>query len=121
MKEYNGIELLQAIKRGEIKDGTEFKCKYYPNYGQGVIYKSAELVWLDNRELILTGNLLDDGFVMIPIDEIVEEHKPIERLDTWFSCEDNFNNSRQYINSNAKQCYEKINEIIDYLAKENEE
>jgi hypothetical protein len=56
--------------------------------------------------------------------EIIEEEKKIElpeQLRTWRSTEGNFDRSRRWIDVNAEQYYEKINEILAYLKYKEEE
>ena len=54
--------------------------------------------------------------------EIIEEEKKIpEKLPTWFSVENQYQDSIDYMNYNFETLYEKINEIIDYLESKGED
>lgn len=98
MKTYNGIELLQAIKDGEIKSGTSIEVHdlsvldrlvttIYVNLNRGLVWKTGEFD---------TSFLLNDYYYFKIADIDIQS---IEELDI----------------SRGQQCYElaiKINEII---------
>lgn len=116
----NGIELLQMIKDGKIKEGTKFKITYC---GGGiddveVMYKDNCLFWY-NEEADLIEPIMVDTLLRIKYFEIIEEDTPIEELlDN--SINYNFSKTqngmtkedRRLLDSNFKELGKKINEVI---------
>lgn len=102
-KTYTGIELLEAIESGEIKEGTRFKDSYGINY----IYEKdsgGELI-LYKQETYYTGNVPDYSLFVDNIFTVVEnEDIDIQSIEEFKS---------DYMMSNVEyQIQDKINEVI---------
>lgn len=78
MKTYKGIELIEAISNGELKDGTKLRCVNSNVYSQGVEVDKALLVWSDTKTQVRYYHFNDKDFEF----EIIEDNpKYIEEIE----------------------------------------
>lgn len=108
------VELINKMAKNEIEAGTKiiFHDNEYEviNKSYGIEIKCACGQTFEEEHNVF--NCLNDEI------EIIEEDKPIEKIRSWYGCEHNFEDSKEYIDDNFKSYYNKINEIIDKLNKE---
>ncbi len=120
----DGITLLQMIKAGKIKNTDIYTHGKKILWGENGINSGEDiLVWESEYKgkkiTVDTYDLLNNEFEI----ELIEEDKPIEKLDiNKINTDLNFANhySKANMKNNLKYVTEKINEIIAYLKKGDE-
>lgn len=120
MNKLDGIQLMQKIRNGKVKDGSKIKVSYDDgmfdeSYVTVIEYKNNDIIWAPSTFKV---SMLYDSYYRF---EIIEDNDKLEKIPYEFNL--------GYINTNDKDLvikemnktingiYVDINKVIDHINK----